>query len=60
MDQDKHIAEFLTRQEAADFFGITLPTLHKWTKEGLIQAYDLGGRVYYKRSELLESFKRRG
>jgi hypothetical protein len=49
----------LTRQQAADFFQITLPTLHAWTQQKLIFSYVIGGRVYYKKSELQDSIKRR-
>ncbi len=49
--------ELLTRQQAADFFHITLPTLHAWSKQGLIISYEIGGRTYYKRSELLNAIR---
>jgi excisionase family DNA binding protein len=61
MDNPKqNLLELLTRREAADFFRISLPTLHKWVNEGLIRSYELGGRVYFKRDELISSLKRRG
>jgi len=49
----------LTRKEAADLLSITLPTLHHWSKTGLIQAYYLGRRIYYKESELLNALQKR-
>lgn len=30
-------------------------TLWKWEKEGKIQSYGIGGKRYYKRSELMEA-----
>jgi excisionase family DNA binding protein len=61
MDNPKqNLSELLTRREAAEFFRISLPTLHKWTNEQLIRAYEIGGRVYYKRQELIRSLRQRG
>lgn len=37
---------------------ITLPTLHNWTKEGLIPCYKIGNRVLYKFSELEETIEK--
>ncbi len=34
---------------------ITRQTLARWTKDGLLQAHYIGGRVYYKYSEVIES-----
>ncbi len=48
----KEQTEYLTRKEAAKLLGITLPTLHEWTKTGLVQGYRIASRVRYKRSEL--------
>jgi hypothetical protein len=30
-------------------------TLIKWTKDGKLQSHRIGGRVYYKRSEVLQA-----
>lgn len=37
---------------------ISRVTLHEWTKQGLIPAYRIGGRVYYNYGEVIESAKR--
>ncbi len=42
----------LTREAAAEYFHISLPTLNSYTKSGLLKGYRLGNRVFYKRSEL--------
>jgi excisionase family DNA binding protein len=47
--------ELLTRKEAALLLGISLPTLHDWSKNGVITAYRIGTRVRYKRVELEQS-----
>jgi excisionase family DNA binding protein len=48
---------FLTRSETADLLRITLPTLHNWTKDGLLPSYKIGGRVLYKRKEVFDSLE---
>lgn len=42
----------LTRPETAEFLKISTSTLSKWTSEGTLSSYGIGGRVYYKRSEI--------
>lgn len=39
--------KLLTRREAAHFLGISLVTLHEWTKNGKIKANRIGSRVRY-------------
>lgn len=50
-------ANLLTREEAAIYLHITLPTLNTYTKSGRVKGYRLGGRVFYKRSELTDALK---
>lgn len=47
--------ELLTRDEAASLLKINSSTLWHWTKKGKLPAYGIGNRVYYKRSEILDS-----
>jgi excisionase family DNA binding protein len=47
--------ELISRKEAAQMLGITLPTLRLYTKRGLLKGYRIGARVRYKRSEVLAS-----
>lgn len=47
----------LTCKQAVDFLQITSPTLRKWTKEGLLRAYSLGGRIYYKQHEVIDALQ---
>lgn len=46
------LPQLITRKEAAKFLGISLPTLHKYTQDGIIPAYRLGAHVRYKADEL--------
>ncbi|MFH6767526.1 helix-turn-helix domain-containing protein [Gaetbulibacter aquiaggeris] len=48
----------LTRQAAADMLQISLPTLNNWTKAGILTPRYLGRRVYYKKSEIINSLNR--
>lgn len=50
--QPKEPTEYLTRAEVAEMLKIDLSTLHNWTKKGIVNAHQIGGRVYYKRSEI--------
>lgn len=43
----------LTREETAKMLSISLVSLWKWTKDGVIPAYRIGSKVRYKRSEIL-------
>lgn len=44
--------ELLTRNEASLALGVSLPTLHSWTKTGIIKAYRIGSRIRYKKSDI--------
>ena len=46
--------QLLTQAEACEFLKIERTTLWNWTNKGKVQAYGIGNRRYYKRSELLE------
>ena len=50
--QPKEPTEFLTRHEVRDLLKIDLSSVHNWTKKGKLKAYQISGRVYYKRSEV--------
>lgn len=54
------LADYITRRELAGVFKISLPTIHDWTKKGLLQAYKVGNRVYYKRSEAESAMVKKG
>lgn len=57
-DQEEKIQSMLlSPTEACKLFNpiISKVTLHKWTKQGLIPSHRIGGRVFYKVSELVEA-----
>ncbi|KAA6306428.1 hypothetical protein EZS27_041915 [termite gut metagenome] len=47
----------LTRQETAKLLGVTLPTLHEWTKNGTIQGVCIGTRVRYRMPDIESALK---
>ena len=47
----------LSRKEAAKFLGITLVTLHDWTKRKFVIAGRIGNRVYFKKSDLINAIE---
>jgi excisionase family DNA binding protein len=47
----------LTRQETAKLLGVTLPTLHEWTKNGTIQGVRIGTRVRYRMPDIESALK---
>lgn len=42
----------LTREEAAKLLSVGESTLCRWTKKGILLPYGIGGRIYYKRSDI--------
>lgn len=49
--------ELMTREQACEFLSINSSTLWHWSNKGKVQAYAIGARRYYKKSELLKSIK---
>jgi hypothetical protein len=50
----------ISQPEAVRFLGKSRQTLIAWRKKGLIKAYQLGGRIYYKPSELVAALANAG
>lgn len=50
---------YLTRAQAADRLQISLPTLHQYTKDGLIISFRLGRKIRYKKSDIESALKER-
>ncbi|MFV8366368.1 helix-turn-helix domain-containing protein [Flavobacterium sp. XS1P27] len=47
--------ELLTREQTCQFLKIDSTTLWSWTNKKKVNAYGIGARRYYKKSELMES-----
>ena len=43
----------LTRQETANYFKVSLPTLYQWAKDGIINPIRIGNRIYFKKQSIL-------
>lgn len=46
-----------TRQEVAELLGLSLPTVHTYTQEGIIKGYRLGTQIRYKHSDVEKALK---
>jgi len=47
--------EYLTRKETASLLKISLPTLHNYSKQGLIKSHRVLNQIRYKKSEIESS-----
>jgi excisionase family DNA binding protein len=52
--QPKEPCVYLSRQEVCEMLQVDMSTLHRWRKDGILVAYGLGNRVYFKRNEIDE------
>ena len=55
----KQGSDLRTRERVLEELGITAPTLADWTRRGIIPSYRIGGRVYYKQTEIDAALTRR-
>lgn len=53
--QPKEPNRYLTRQDVAKMLDIDLSSVHNWSKKGILQPYQISGRVYYKLQEIENS-----
>lgn len=49
---------YLSRKEAAELLGVSLPTLNDWSKSGIVPSYKLGSRVRYRLSEIQAALRK--
>lgn len=56
--QENKQSEYLSRKEVAKLLKITLPTLHDWSKSGILKPYKIGTRVLYKQCEVKEALEK--
>ena len=49
---------YYTRRQLSELLSVDLATLHRWSKSGKLPSHRLGGRVYYKQSDLDSEMKR--
>ena len=51
-------SDYLSRKEVSRLLKITLPTLHDWTKQGILKSYKIGTRVLYKETEVKQTLEK--
>ena len=44
--------EYLSKKEVASILGVNISTVNNWSKNKLIQPYQLGGRIFFKRENI--------
>ena len=54
---EKEPLKLLTRPETARMLGVSLPTLHVWTKDGTIQGVRIGSRVRYRMADVADALE---
>ena len=47
--------QYLTREEVSEMLKISLSTIHNWCKKGILKPHQIGGRVYFKASDIESS-----
>jgi len=58
LNKTGNIKDLLTREEVSELLNISLVSLYNHTKEGFIQSYKIGGRVLYKREDVLAALEK--
>lgn len=53
------VDKYLTRVEVARLLKISLPTLHRYTKDGILKSYRIVGKVRYKLQDVENALKER-
>ncbi len=43
---------YLTRNQLRNMLHVDLSTIHNWRKRGELIAYQIGGRIFFRRSEI--------
>lgn len=49
----------MTRKEVCDMLKVTLPTLHRWDKQGFLVANKIGGKVVYNPKDVQNVMNKR-
>lgn len=43
---------YLTIEDVAQLFKVSLSTIYSWRRNGILKACQIGGRVYFKQTEI--------
>lgn len=52
--------DYITRKEVARLFRVSIVTVHDWTNKGILTAYKIGNKVFYKRCEVESALVQKG
>ncbi|MDZ4785302.1 MAG: helix-turn-helix domain-containing protein [bacterium] len=50
--------QLLKRTDVAQMFDVTLVTVHAWMNAGTLPFHRMGGRTFFKKSEVIESLSK--
>jgi excisionase family DNA binding protein len=50
--QPKEPDKYIGRKELAEMLNVNISTVHNWTARGILTALQIGGRIYYRRSDI--------
>lgn len=56
----KSLPDYLGREEMARYLGVSVPTIDRWCKHGVIPVIKIGGRVKFDPVQVREALRRRG
>ncbi len=59
-NQVKEPSDLIKAKEVCEFLQVSKVTLYNWMNQGKIAGYYLGSRLYFKKSELVESLSKKG
>jgi hypothetical protein len=55
--KDPQPEDLLSIEDIQGIFNVSKVTVHKWKKKGLIPFYKMNRKVYFKKSEVIDSMK---
>jgi len=56
-EEKENQEELVSIEDLQKIFSVSKVTIHKWKKKGLIPFYKMNRRVYFKKSEVIDSMK---
>lgn len=52
-------ASLLRRSDVAKFFNVSLVTVHSWINRKILTPHKIGGRIFFKKDEVLQALESR-
>lgn len=60
VQEKKAVSDLMTKKDASEYLSVNLSTIHNWVKGGILKPTYLGGRVYFKREDILSALNEEG